>query len=172
MFNRINLTPMLAAGVAIFSMPAASQVVGNYSGATADGNPVYFVVGTDPETGNLAVTGYNFRFSGLCSDGSTLNNGFGIGGGADIINKKTSFILAEFLLTNRFNLRFSADGSSATGRMASVVPSLSPVGPRPKKALICRSPAQTLNVKLTTTAIEYAPPPGAVWLAKPLSKPH
>jgi hypothetical protein len=25
---------------------------------------------------------------------------------------------------------------------------------------------------LTTTAIEYAPPPGAVWLAKPLSKPH
>ena len=41
---------------------------GTYAGTSADGNTVQFVVGTDPNNGNSAVTGATVFFSAPCAN--------------------------------------------------------------------------------------------------------
>ncbi len=162
--SRLLVTAALAAAIA---SPAAAQVAGTYSGTSADGNTVQFVVSTDSGTGFLAVTSATDFFSALCNDGSTLNTGWGYGLTADIVNRKVKNITPNNYFTITFNLVFAPDGQSATGNITSISPTLTPVGPRPKKALICTSPSQTLGVTLQSGAAKVAPPaPGAIMYGK------
>jgi len=139
-----------AALVAALASPAAAQVAGTYSGTTADGNNVSFTVGTDPNTGNLALTSASVSISALCSDGSTFNTGWGFGFSPlpDISHHKVTSDGGGPYLTTDFSLTFSADGQSATGTIYEAVPTLTPVGPKPKKALFCSSAQQSMGLTL------------------------
>ncbi len=162
--NRIAITG--AALAALFALPAAAQVAGTYSGASANGDGVTFTVGTDTGTGVLAVQSASIGFSALCRDGSTLNSGWGYGMNQDIAHKRVSNTTYGPYFTIKFTLKFSADNQSATGTVSTVTSSLSPIGPAPKKVLLCRSPIQALNVTLQPATSRVTPPPakGAVWL--------
>jgi hypothetical protein len=159
----------LAALAAVAATPATAQLAGTYSGTSADGNSVNFVVSTDPGTGVLAVTSGSNFFSALCAkDGSILNSGWGYGLTQDIVNRQVSAVLANPYFTISFKLRFAANGQSATGSISTISPTLTPVGPAPKKALYCKSPMQALTVTLQPPAARVTPPaPGtAVMLGK------
>jgi len=165
--NRVFLTPLAVAALGACAIsPAAAQVAGTYSGSTADGHSVTFTVSTDAGTGKLAVTGASVGFSDLCSNGSTLNSGWGYGLTQDIKKGAVSNTTSDPYFTIAFSLAFSGDGQSATGTVSSIGPTLSPVGPKPKKALFCQSPSQSMSVTLQSPDAPLFTPPakGAVWL--------
>ncbi|MGI8839263.1 MAG: hypothetical protein ACR2F8_00500 [Caulobacteraceae bacterium] len=143
--KRLLVAAILAA---VVSGPAAAQMVGTYSGTSADGNPVSFTVGTDPNTSTLAITGFGVNATANCGDGTVLLFGTGFGGlNQDIgANRRVSFDNGFAYATINFSLKFSADGQSATGTIVSDSPTLSPIGPRPKKASFCQSASQSLGV--------------------------
>ncbi len=165
--TRLLIAAALAAAVA---SPAAAQVAGTYSGTSADGNSVSFVVGSDPSNGDLALTSASIGFSALCSDGSTLNAGIGFGFYplADIVNHRTTSRGGGNYNTTDLSLTFSADGQTANGFIYSVSPTLSPVGPAPKKALICKSARQPMGLTLQSGGAKVDPPAkGVVTIFKP-----
>jgi hypothetical protein len=165
--NRTIFAPFaLAALGAVAISSAAAQVAGTYSGTTANGNAVSFTVATDSGTGDLAVTGASVDFSDLCTGGSTLNSGWGYGLTQDIKRMKVTNTTATPYFTIKFNLVFAADGQSATGMVSSIGPTLAPVGPKPRKALFCKSASQSMNVTLQSGDVPGFKPPamGAVWL--------
>jgi hypothetical protein len=167
--NRLIFVPLALAGVCACAFsPAAAQVAGAYAGTTADGNGVSFTVATDPDTGVLAVTGAGVGFSDLCRDGSTLNEGWGYGLMQDISARKVANITAGPYFTISFNMTFSGNGQTATGRITSYSPSLSPIGPSPTKALWCKSLNQGMTLTLQPPAASpfKAPAKGAIWLGK------
>jgi hypothetical protein len=152
MKNMISIcgAALIAAAIAT---PAAAQVPGTYSGTTADGSGLSFVVGTDPNTGSLAVTSASIFFSAPCR-GSTyvLNTGWGFGLADDIANGKVTISQVDNYFHFAITLDFSSDGQSATGKITSTSPTLYPVSTRPTKALICTSPKQALNLTLEVGA--------------------
>jgi hypothetical protein len=159
----IAIAALMVAGVG----PAAAQVAGVYSGTSMDGNGITLDVSTDTGTGLLAVTGASIGFSALCSDGSTLNSGWGYGLTQDILNRKVKNTTAGYYFTITFDVTFSRDGQSATGTISTVSPTLSPVGAKPKKALFCTSASQPLGLTLQADGAKVRPPVnGAVMTGK------
>ena len=141
---------MMAAAIAT---PAAAQVAGTYSGTSADGQSLTFVVATDPNTGELAVTSAGIYFSAPCRDSTyILNTGWGFGLAADI--KKGTVRISEYDNYYHFavTLTFASDGQSATGTIASTSPTLYPDSAKPTKALFCTSPEQALSLTLQLDA--------------------
>ena len=137
---------MVAAALAT---PAAAQVVGTYSGTSADGQSLTFVVGTDTTSGEPAVTAATGYFSAPCRGSSyVLETGWGFGTLNDIKKGKTKISVSGNYFTIAVSLDFASDGQSATGTITSISPTLEPVGTRPTKALICTSPKQDLTVAL------------------------
>ena len=152
-----------AAALAVtLAQPAAAQVAGTYSGTAADGSGLSFTVGTDSNTCLPAIIGASISFSAPCKKSTTvLQTGWGYNPNADISNGKVTYNYDFTYLTNAVSLTFSTDGQSATGTIASISPTLDPVGAKPKKALFCSSPKQALSVTLQTTA-KAMPAPRAV----------
>ncbi len=165
--NRLfAIAPAALAALSLASVANAGAVAGTYTGTSADGNYVSFTVSVD---GNsvLALTSQSYNFSAMCNDGSTLNTGWGLGYDTPITGStvKNTFAFAD--LTNVVKLTFSGDGQSATGTIRSIGPSLTPIGPKPHKALFCKSPTQSLSVTLQPGAARVKPPAqGAVYLGK------
>ena len=156
--------PAMLAATAIIAGPATAQVAGTYSGTSADGNSVSFTVGTDPDTGDLALTSGSISFSDLCHDGSTFSGGFGFGFGplADIVNRKVTSDGGGPYLTTDLNLTFSIDGQSAKGFITTVSPTLTPVGPHPRRALFCKAARQSMAVTLQSGSQAPVPAKGTV----------
>lgn len=157
-----------AAIAAVIASPAAAQRIGTYSGTAFDGSGVTFVVGTDPANSSLAVTSESVFFNATCSGGApNLDTGWGYGLTQDVVNRRVSNVTAGNYFTIAFNLTFSSDGQSATGRVSADSPSLFPVGPTPTKGVICKSRSQTLSVTLQPPSAKINPPPtGATMLGK------
>jgi hypothetical protein len=135
---------------AALATPAMAQVPGTYAGTSTDGNGMTFVVGTDTNTGELAVTSASILFSAPCKNSTyVLNTGWGFATLADI-NRARRVLIAANGNFFRFNiaLDFASDGQSATGTILSTSPTLFPVGPKPTHALICTSPRQDLTLTL------------------------
>lgn len=148
MFTRILLAGLL-------SLPAASalaQMAGTYTGSTADGQSVSFTVTQDSTSGDYSITSENISFSAPCNDGSTtLNTGWGTGSTIPITNKVAKLALQDDYFYFSGTLRFN--GTAMSGTLASTSPDLSyNTAGRPARALICRSPAQSVTATLSTTA--------------------
>jgi hypothetical protein len=138
---------------AALATPAIAQVEGTYEGTSADGNGLTFVVGTDPNTGDLAVTSASVFFTAPCKNSTyVLNTGWGFGPTSDIKNRRASIISDDNYFSFKITLDFASDGQSATGTITSTSPTLTPVGPRPTHALICTSPKQALALTLQPAA--------------------
>jgi hypothetical protein len=138
----------------VIAAPAMAQVAGTYGGTSADGNGVTFVVGTDPSTGNLAVTSATIFFTAPCkNDTYVLNTGWGFGLTQDIAaNGRVTISETGNYYTFYVALDFASDGQSVTGTIISISPTLTPVGPRPTHALICTSPRQALTATLQASS--------------------
>jgi hypothetical protein len=149
----INATGAAIIAAAI-ATPAMAQVAGTYAGTSADGNGLTFVVGTDPNTGDLAVTSASIFFSAPCKNSTyVLNTGWGFGLNSDIAtNGRVTISSNDNYFTFEIHLDFASDGQSATGTIVSTSPTLDPVGPRPTHALICTSPKQALTLTLQASS--------------------
>jgi hypothetical protein len=151
-----KLATVAAAAAAAIALPAAAQVVGNYFGTTADGNSISFTVATDENTGLLTIVQGGISFSALCNDGSTFNSGWGYGVDApDIVNRKVKYVQTYPYFVFTADVKFSADGQSATGTFMSVSPELAPSGPKPKRALFCTSASQSFGVSLDAPGAKH-----------------
>ncbi|MEP6968420.1 MAG: hypothetical protein ABI906_10100, partial [Pseudomonadota bacterium] len=162
--TRLFTAAALAMAVA---SPAAAQVAGVYSGTSADGDGVSFTVSSDG-SGGFAVTSATVFFGGLCKDTSPFFTGWGYGLNQPIVNRKVSDSTANASFTINFNLTFSSDAQTATGAITSYGSTLSPIGPKPKKALICTSPKQAMGVSFQPGAARVSPPAGgSIMYGKP-----
>ncbi|MGA2189217.1 MAG: hypothetical protein ABSH33_11825 [Steroidobacteraceae bacterium] len=144
---------------AAFSTPAAAQQTpakvptpppsGTYAGNSADGSGISFVVSTDSNTGDQEITSAGIGFSAPCKDSTyVLNTGWGFGASDDIdpATNKVTISATDNYFTFEVKLRFSMDGTTATGTITTYSPTLEPVSAKPKKALFCESPEQTLSL--------------------------
>jgi hypothetical protein len=138
---------------AVLATPAAAQEVGTYTGTSADGQDLEFVVGNDPNTGYLALTSAGISFSAPCRNSTVvLNTAWGLDLMQDIINRRTGeFSKTDSYFTFDLKLVFAADGQTATGTITTYRPTLDPIGSRPTKALFCESPEQALALTLQAT---------------------
>lgn len=152
-------TIFIAYGAAVIAAalatPAMSTppVSGTYAGTSSDGSPVSFVVGTDTNTGEQAVTAVNIFFTAPCKGNSyVLNTGWSFGLVADIARTGKVYIGEDtnYLRTD-ISLVFDSETQSATGTILSTSPTLNPVGPKPTRALICTSQKQELSVTLQSS---------------------
>jgi hypothetical protein len=138
---------------AALATPAIAQVEGTYVGTSADGNGLTFIVGTDPNTGDLAVTSASIFFTAPCKNSTyVLNTGWGFGLNSDIKFRRVAISSNDNYFAFAITLDFASDGQSATGTITSTSPTLTPVGPRPTHALICTSPKQELALTLQPAA--------------------
>lgn len=143
---KLGVAAILAAAVAV---PASAQVAGVYSGTSQDGQSVTFTVGTDTNTGNLALVSAGLSFSAPCKNSRfVFNSTWGFGLNNDIADGAVSFTSDDPYFVFNVSLQFSSDGQSATGTIESISPTLYKQGPNPRKALICTSPTQPLSVTL------------------------
>ena len=153
------------ATLATISAAHAGVVAGTYTGASTDGNYVSFTIANDSNN-VLAVTGISRSFSALCNDGSTLNTNWGYSVDQPIVNYKASITTSGNYFTIAFNLIFSADGLKVGGTTHAYAPTLSPVGPTPTKALLCKSLGQKLLANRQAAARVSPPARSAVYSGK------
>jgi len=166
---------IVAALAAAFATPALAQSVpqGNYAGTSADGNSVSLTVATDGNGVN-AVTGALVWYTANCKGGSVVTNtGWGYGFDAPISGKDAA---KNTTGTNNFTIAlkmtFDPATSSVSGTVSTIVAVLSPVGPKPKKALYCKSPTQTFSATLQPQSARVTPQPPiqAVQLGRPIGR--
>jgi hypothetical protein len=129
---------------------ASAQTAGTYSGTSADGQTVSFVVGTDGDS-NLAVTSASIGFAAPCKGGTapTLYSGWGFGTDAVIVNHKTTMTAPDPYFYIVATLKFS--GSTVTGNISTKTPYLDPGKTPPKVADFCESPVQAFSATLGGT---------------------
>jgi hypothetical protein len=139
--------------------PAAAQVAGVYAGTSSDGGGVNFTVATDPNTNVLAVTGAGVGFDATCSHSApNLFTGWGYGMMQDIAHHRVTNTTTDPYFVIKFNLIFSTDGKTATGRVSSISPSLEPSGAAPKTASICKALNRTMTLTLQPPGAKVSPP--------------
>jgi len=146
--QRLTTILVALAAVAFAGLGAAhAQAVGTYSGTQINDQTISFTVATDADTGNPEVTAVNFGVTATCSDGSTLNTGFGTGASQDIVGDKATVTLSDFDLYYVLSIKFA--GSSASGTLTVDLPAFASVasGP-PKKAIFCQAGKQTFTATL------------------------
>jgi opacity protein-like surface antigen len=139
---------------AAFATPAAAATPptppqsGTYSGTSADGSGISFVVATDANTGFQEIVSAGIGFSAPCKNSTyVLDTGWGFGASDDIdADNKVTISATDNYFTFEVKLTFSHNGLKATGTITSYSPTLEPVGTKPKKALFCESPEQTLTL--------------------------
>jgi len=139
----------------VLATPSTAQQAGTYTGTSADGQNLTFVVGTDTNTGYYALTSAGISFSAPCKNSSVvLTTSWGFGLLQDIIDRKTGqFSSTDTYFTFDLKLDFSVDGLSATGTIRTYSPTLDPVGSKPTKALLCESPLQALTLNLQSSEV-------------------
>ena len=147
---------VLASGTA-----ALAQQAGTYQGTSADGEPVTFIVGTDYNTGKLAVLGATVAFYAPCKGtNNPVETTWGFGFTHDIDDGKASFSYTDqyyFYITANFVF----NGTSVTGSIASRTASLVPGNPTPSKSTFCMSPKQAFSASFAYGAKVQPLPAGA-----------
>lgn len=144
------------------SLAGHAQSAGTYTGSSADGQLVRFVVGTDGD-GHLAVINASVNFQAPCKGGSapTLENGWGFSPDAVITHHKADMVSPDpyFYITASFVF----SGSSVTGLITTRVPYLDPANTPPVRADFCESPKQAFSATLgADPALDRTPAPGQV----------
>lgn len=139
------------AALCAVSAPASAQTAGTYSGASADGQTVSFVVGTDSNN-VLAITGASIDFAAPCKGGTapTLYSGWGFGADAVITNRKAVLVAPDPYFYITANLKFV--GSTITGTITTKTAYLDPGKTPPKLADFCESPLQAFTATLSGPA--------------------
>lgn len=140
---------------ATWSTGAQAQQAGVYSGTAADGSPVSFTIGTDPQTGALQVQSTFISVTDLCNpNGSTFSTAWGLGGdGTDLTGAtgKYTYSFSYFYVTA--TLKFV--GSTLTGNILNATPILVPPmagAGEPRKAAYCYGKKQTYTATLGAAA--------------------
>ncbi len=164
-----------ASGAAIIAAalatPAAALTVedGTYVFEAADTSQQTFTVSTD-SNGFTAVTSLGIGFIEPCNVSGTeppytLNTGWGFGG--DYVIKpsgKVTFSATDNYFTFDITLDFGALGTATGGTITSYGVTLYPEDPfsaKPKKALFCESPLQSM------TLVSFTPPTDAPAISAP-----
>jgi hypothetical protein len=134
----------------VVSTPGSAQQAGTYSGMSADGEPVSFVVGQDSNN-DLAVTSASINFVAPCKGGTapTLYSGWGFGTDSVIKNYKTTMTAPDPYFYIVATLKFS--GTTVTGNITTRTPYLDPGNTPPKLADFCLSPLQAFSATLGGT---------------------
>jgi hypothetical protein len=127
--------------------PVAAQTAGTYTGASADGQTVSFVVGLDSNS-VLAVTGASVDFQAPCKGGTapTLYSGWGFAADAVITGRKAVLVAPDPYFYITANLKFV--GSTVTGTITTKTAYLDPGKTPPKLADFCESPLQAFTATL------------------------
>jgi hypothetical protein len=158
--NRFFSIAAIAAFTAGLAGTASAQIIGTYTGTTADGNGLTFIVDTDTNTGALALTSASIGFSAPCKgEAFTLNTGWGYGLTSDIVAHKVSVTTNDNYFYFVYSLKFSTDGQTATGTLEAISPTVYPVTGKPTKALFCTSPKQTLTLSYSSSSTTAKVPP-------------
>ncbi len=143
------------------STPAAAQVAGNYIGHTLDGEYVQFNVSPQSGTNALWVHDATIYIQAQCEKSrSTVSWGENYGVGATIVNGKANANTSFSPYFNiKFDLKFSADGQTASGSIRSIIPALDLKHIPATRALFCVSARQSFMVTLlkggATTRISH-----------------
>jgi hypothetical protein len=154
----------LLIGLSIAS-PAAAQVAGTYSGTSADGSGITFVVSTDASTGNLALTSASIGYSAPCKGESfTSTGGWGFGLTSDIVKGRVTSNTYNSFFDFFVKLSFSRDGQSATGTIATIVPTLYTTTAKATRALFCEAPTQALSLTLQPATAAAKPSGNASYI--------
>ena len=132
------------------STPGSAQTAGTYTGTSADGQQVSFVVGLDGGN-NLAVTSASISFAAPCKGGTapTLYSGWGFGTDAVITKGKATMTAPDPFFYIVASLKFS--GSTVTGNISTRAPYLDPGKTPPNIADFCESPVQAYSATLGGT---------------------
>jgi hypothetical protein len=78
---------------AAFANPAAAQLQGTYTGTSADGQGLTFVVGTDANNSEPEITSASVSFIAPCKKSTyTLYQGEGWGPNADVVSGKVTAV--------------------------------------------------------------------------------
>jgi hypothetical protein len=150
--NKLGLVAaLLCAGT--MAPAARAQQAGTYSGTSADGQNVSFVVGTDSNTGKLQITSFNLGITAPCHPGSyTYSTAWGVGGdGKDLTSHSTTYTYSFGYLYLVASMKFTSAG--ATGKITSYTPTFAPVNSgHPKKSVFCKSPQQGFTTTYAATS--------------------
>jgi hypothetical protein len=140
---------MIFGGLALAG-PAAAQVAGTYIGHSLDGEYVQFNVSPQNGSNDLWVHDATVYIQARCEKShSTVSWGESYGVGATIVNGKANANTSFSPYFNiKFDLKFSADGQTATGSIASIIPALDLKHIPATRALFCVSARQRLQVTL------------------------
>jgi hypothetical protein len=142
---------------AAFANPASAQLQGTYTGTSADGQNLTFVVGTDPNNSEPEITSAGVSYVATCKNSTyTLNEGEGWSPFADVVRHKVTATISVPSFYNKLTLTFSRDGQTATGTIETISPYLDPARSPPKGVLFCVSPSQSLT--LTYSGSNVRPP--------------
>ncbi len=132
--------------------PAAAQEAGTYSGQTADGNPISFSLGSDPNTGKLELTSLNVTFKAQCAaTGTSVTKGYyiGLATGTDVRKGKVSYVYSadpQIYISTAIDFPNKTTASGSTGsRIALLIP-----GSPPSKAQLCVSQRQAFQAAFQT----------------------
>jgi hypothetical protein len=144
-----------------WSSAGQAQQAGTYSGTSADGEPVSFIVGTDFNTGKLAVLGATVSFYAPCrSPSNPVDTTWGFGFTQDIVSGKASFSYSDqyyFYITANFVF----NGTDVTGSITSRTSSFVSGNGVPARAVYCMSPKQAFSANFGSDAKTPPLPLGA-----------
>ena len=142
------------------STPAAAQVAGSYIGHSLDGEYVQFNVSPQEGSNALWVHDATVYIQARCEKShDTVSWGEAYGVGATIVNGKASANTSISPYFNiKFDLKFSADGQTATGSIRSIIPALDLKHIPATRALFCVSPRQGFQVTLLQAGAVITPP--------------
>jgi hypothetical protein len=101
-------------------MAITPAVAGTYAGTSTDGNSVQFVVGTDTNNGEMAVTAATIFFSAPYANSTyVLDTGWGIGTLADInANNRVTIEVDGGYYAFTIGLHFAEDGQASPERFS------------------------------------------------------
>jgi hypothetical protein len=140
-------------------MGAQAQKIGTYYGTSADGQFLDFTVGTDTNTGSLALLGAGINFAAACTGGNPdLMASWGFGFTQDIAAHKVSMLFGNTDVYVTANLVFAGNGNTVSGNITSRAAAFAPSTGAPVKAEYCISAKQAFTATLSTSAPKVAVP--------------
>jgi hypothetical protein len=133
-------------GALTVASPALAIKLGHYSGTTADGHTILFVVAKDPNTNAPELSSLTINYSAHCAQtGDTYNSGtgYGIANGHDFVKGRIVFSEHTLFAYNRNLITFTSN-TAAKGTTLYTVGALGS-GTPPKRSQLCTSPEQAFS---------------------------
>lgn len=133
-------------GALTVASPALAIKLGHYSGTTADGHTILFVVARDPNTNAPELSSLTINYSAHCSQtGDTYGSGtqYGVADGHDFARGRLTFTEHTLFTYNRNVIIFTSH-TTAKGTTVYTVGALGS-GTPPKRSQLCTSPEQAFT---------------------------